>query len=493
MRGAMSAAHFLWDDGNRNDRHRDDRQKRAIRPSGVTSVNPIQSLIKVFESRKMAALIFLGFASGLPLFLTSKALQAWMTTAGVSTGVIGLFSIVALPYSLKFIWAPLFDRFRLPFLGHRRGWLLVMQIALMGAIAWLSTQDPSSLQAVGQVSQDVCVDVGFFRGWCETWQVFKALSVSPFFLVAMFVAFLSATQDVNVDAYRTDVLNQSELGAGAAVFVTGYRLALIITGAVAFILADPKQAFHLSWGQTYLLLAFVMLLGVGATLLAPEPPVQPQRMTLTEAVVKPFQEFYQRLGGARLLAVLSFMVLYKFGDALLSNMATPFLLKTGFSQTAIGTVQGGMGIVATIVGTLVGGSIFSKIGINKSLWLFGGLQALSNLAYWVLALAGPNEVLMTLAINIENFCGGLGNAGFLGFMMSICNPLFSATQFALLSSLMAVSRDILVAPAGKLAEGMGWSNFFLLTIAAAIPGLMLLPLFAPWNGRAVNADEADRL
>jgi MFS transporter, PAT family, beta-lactamase induction signal transducer AmpG len=446
-------------------------------------VNPLQSLMKVFESRKMAALIFLGFGSGLPLFLTSKALQAWMSTAGVEKGIIGLMSIVALPYSLKFLWSPLFDRFRLPLLGHRRGWLIAMQVALMGAIAWLSRQDPTSLKQVGKVSQEVCVSAGFFQGWCETWQTLSSLSVSPFFLVAMVVALLSATQDVNVDAYRTDVLKQSELGAGAAVFVTGYRLALIITGAVAFMLADKMP-----WTNVYLLLSILMGVGIVATVMAPEPQVQPQTMTLNQAVVKPFQEFYQRLGGGKLVAVLTFMVLYKFGDALLNNMATPFLLETGFSQTAIGAVQGGMGIAATIVGTLVGGSIFSKIGINRSLWVFGGLQALSNVAYWALALAGKNEALMTVAINIENFCGGLGNAGFLGFMMSLCNPKFSATQFALLSSLMAVSRDILVAPAGKWAESLGWGNFFLMTIAAALPGLLLLPLFAPWNAPAQTGD-----
>jgi MFS transporter, PAT family, beta-lactamase induction signal transducer AmpG len=447
------------------------------------SVNPVQSLLKVFESRKMAALIFLGFGSGLPLFLTSKALQAWMSTAGVEKGMIGLMSIVALPYSLKFLWSPLFDRFRLPLLGHRRGWLIAMQVALMGAIAWLSRQDPTSLTQVGQVSKEVCVGAGFFQGWCETWQVLRALSVSPFFLVAMVVALLSATQDVNVDAYRTDVLKKPELGAGAAVFVTGYRLALIITGAVAFMLADKMP-----WANVYLWLSVLMGVGIIATVMAPEPQVQPQAMTLNQAVVKPFQEFYQRLGGGRLIAVLTFMVLYKFGDALLNNMATPFLLETGFSQTAIGAVQGGMGIAATIVGTLVGGSIFSKIGINKSLWVFGGLQALSNVAYWLLALVGKNEAFMALAINIENFCGGLGNAGFLGFMMSLCSPKFSATQFALLSSLMAVSRDILVAPAGKWAESLGWGNFFLMTIAAAVPGLLLLPLFAPWNAPVQTSD-----
>lgn len=444
-------------------------------------MNPIQSLLKVFESRKMAALIFLGFASGLPLFLTSKALQAWMTTAGVSKGVIGLFSIVALPYSLKFLWSPLFDRYRLPFLGRRRGWLLLMQVLLIGAIALLGFQDPSSLQSVGGVSTDLCQGQAFFKGLCELWQTFKALSVSPFFLVAIIVAALSATQDINTDAYRTDVLNPSELGAGAAIFVTGYRLALIITGAIAFIMAD-----HMPWNQVYLWLALLMSLGMVATLFAPEPEQQQAPMSLNQAVVQPFKEFFGRLGVVGAIAALAFVVLYRFGDALLNNMATPFLLETGFSQTSIGAIQGGMGIIATIVGTLVGGSIFSRIGVNRSLWVFGGLQALSNIAYWLLSLVGKNDLALVAAINVENFCTGLATAGFLGFMMSLCNPKFSATQFALLSSLMAVSRDILVAPAGKIAEATGWSTFFLITIAAAIPGLLLLPVFAPWTAPSTS-------
>lgn len=444
-------------------------------------MNPLQSLLKVFESRKMAALIFLGFASGLPLFLTSKALQAWMSTAGVSKGVIGLFSIVALPYSLKFLWSPLFDRYRLPFLGRRRGWLVLLQLALVAAIVYLGFQDPASLQQVGNFSPEICGSQGFFTGICETWQIFKALSVSPFFLAALGVALLSATQDINVDAYRTDILQPSELGAGAALFVTGYRLALIITGAIAFILAD-----RLPWNQVYWLLALFMALGLLATLFAPEPEQQSAPLSLNQAVVQPFREFFARLGVVGGVTVLVFVVLYRFGDALLSNMATPFLLETGYSQSAIGAIQGGMGIVATIVGTLVGGSLFSRLGVNKSLWVFGGLQALSNLAYWLLSLVGKNDLALVLTINVENFCGGLATAGFLGFMMSLCNPKFSATQFALLSSLMAVSRDILVAPAGKIAEATGWSPFFLITIAAAIPGLALLPVFAPWNGQPIS-------
>jgi PAT family beta-lactamase induction signal transducer AmpG len=395
----------------------------------------------------MVALLLLGFSSGLPFLLTSKTLQAWMTVEGIKLSTIGLFSLVALPYSLKFLWAPLLDRFVPPFLGRRRGWLLISQIALLGAIAAMSLQNPArSLQFIA--------------------------------VNALVISFLSATQDVAADAYRTDILEKSELGAGAAVFVTGYRIALLVTGALAFFLAD-----RISWQPVYAVLALLMSVGMIAAWLAPEPEQSIASPTnFKEAVIDPFLEFFQRLGVYGLFAI-AFIILYKFGDSLLSNMATSFLLKTGFSQTDIGAIQGGMGIAATIVGTLLGGAIFSKIGVNRSLWVFGGLQALSNLAYLILAQLGRNYPFMVVAINIENFCTGLGNAAFLAFMMSLCNQRFSATQFALLSSLMAVSRDILVARAGELAEWAGWTNFFWITILAAIPGLLLLPFFAPWNGK----------
>lgn len=395
----------------------------------------------------MVALLLLGFSSGLPFLLTSRTLQAWMTIEGVKLSTIGLFSLVAVPYSLKFLWAPLLDRFVPPFLGRRRGWLLISQIALLAVIAAMSLQSPTqSLQFIA--------------------------------INALIISFLSATQDIAADAYRTDVLDKSELGAGAAVFVTGYRIALLVTGALAFFLADL-----ISWQPVYAVLALLMSVGMLAAWFAPEPD-QPMAhpMSLHEAVIEPFLEFFQRLGVQGLFAI-AFIILYKFGDSLLSNMATPFLLRTGFSQTDIGAIQGGMGIVATIVGTLLGGAIFSKIGVNRSLWVFGGLQALSNVAYLILAQLGRNYPLMVVAINVENFCTGLGNAAFLAFMMSLCNQRFSATQFALLSSLMAVSRDILVARAGELAEWAGWTGFFWITILAAIPGLALLPLFAPWKGQ----------
>ncbi len=394
----------------------------------------------------MAALLFLGFSSGLPLLLTSKTLQAWMTVEGVNLGAIGLFSLVGLPYSLKFIWSPLLDRFVPPFLGRRRGWLALTQGGLLLAIAAMALQKPS--------------------------QALQFLAIN-----ALFIAFFSATQDIAADAYRTDVLEQREMGAGAAVFVLGYRIALLITGALALILAD-----QIPWSTIYLLMSVLMAIGLVTSFWAPEPRQQERPPeSLSDAVILPFAEFFERSGFIQAVLMLVFIVLYKLGDALVNNMSTPFLLQTGFTQTDIGAIQGGMGLVATIVGTLAGGAILSKLGINRSLWIFGALQAVSNLAYLVLAQAGKNYSFLVLTINIENFCAGLGTAAFVAFLMSLCNPRFSATQYALLSSLMAVSRDILVAPAGTLAKATGWPLFFLISIVAALPGLLLLPVFAPWN------------
>jgi MFS transporter, PAT family, beta-lactamase induction signal transducer AmpG len=416
--------------------------------SSQLPVKATKSVLQVFQSRKMAALLLLGFSSGLPLFLTSKTLQAWMTVEGVNLRSIGLFSLVGLPYSLKFLWSPLLDRFVPPFLGRRRGWLALAQGALLLAIAAMALQQPR--------------------------QALQFLAIN-----ALLIAFFSATQDIAADAYRTDVLEQREMGAGAAVFVLGYRVALLVTGALALILAD-----QMPWSTVYLLMSLLMVVGLVSSFWAPEPREQERPPeSLSEAVILPFAEFFQRSGVIRAVLILVFIVLYKLGDALVNNMSTPFLLKTGFTQTDIGAIQGGMGLLATIVGTLAGGAILSKLGINRSLWVFGGLQAVSNLAYFVLAQVGKNYSFLVITINIENFCAGLGTAAFVAFLMSLCNQRFSATQYALLSSLMAVSRDILVAPAGGLAEATGWPLFFLLSIVAAVPGLLLLPVFAPWNSQ----------
>lgn len=406
----------------------------------------MDSPFNVFQSQKMAALLLLGFASGLPLLLTSRTLQAWMTVEQVDLSAIGLFSLVALPYSLKFLWSPLLDRFVPPFLGRRRGWLVITQVALVLAIAAMSLQNPR--------------------------QTLQLLAIN-----AVLIAFFSASQDIAFDAYRVDVLEEREMGAGAAVAVLGYRIALLATGSVALILAD-----QIPWSWVYLCLAGLMALSIGVSIWSPEPTEQVRPpVTLAEAVKLPFLEFFQRSGLMQGILVLVFITLYKLGDGLVNNMAIPFLLQTGFSQATIGTIQGGMGLLATIVGTLAGGAVLSQIGINRALWIFGGLQALSNLSYFVLAQVGQNEPLMVLVINIENFCGGLGTAAFVAFLMSLCNSQFSATQYALLSSLMAVSRDVLVTPAGSIAQATGWSTFFLISLGAALPGLLLLPACAPWN------------
>lgn len=405
----------------------------------------VKGLGQVFGSRKMAALLLLGFSSGLPLLLIGNTLKAWMTVEKVDLAAIGWFSLAALPYSLKFLWSPFLDRFSLPFLGRRRGWLLVTQIALICAIAIMGFQQPK------QALQFVAIN-------------------------AIIIAFISATQDIASDAYRTDVLTPLEMGAGAAVFILGYRIALLIAGALALILAD-----RLPWSSVYLIMAATMAIGIFATLFAPEPKQISPPASLADAVMLPFGEFFQRKGVMHGLLILLFITLYKLGDALLSNMTTPFLLQIGFTKTDIGAIQVGMGLFATIIGALAGGSILSRIGINRSLWVFGILQAVSNLAYFFLASVGKNYQAMVLAINIEQFCGGLGTAAFVAFLMSLCNQRFSATQYALLSSLMAVSRDILSAPGGAIAAVTGWSTFFLITIVAAVPGLLLLPVFAPWN------------
>ncbi|HEX6576524.1 MAG TPA: AmpG family muropeptide MFS transporter [Gemmatimonadaceae bacterium] len=406
------------------------------------------SSVRAFAQPKMAALIFLGFASGLPFNLigNGKAFQAWMTASGVDLTKIGLFSMIGLPYSLKFLWSPLLDRYIPPFLGRRRGWLLITQVLLLIAIAAMSLHNP---------------EVGL-----------QALAFN-----AILIAVFSASQDIAGDAYRTDVLEDREMGAGAAIWVLGYRIALLLTGSLSLVLAE-----RLSWGTVYAILSALMLVGILATFLSPEPKLKdaPPK-SLGEAVAMPFRDFFDRAGMGLGIAVLVFIVLYKYADALAGSMTTPFLLKTGFTQTEVGVVFGGAGLISTILGSLAAGAMIARLGINKSLWLFAIFQALSNLTYYGLSLAGRNHTFMVTAIVVENFGVGLVSSALVAYIMSMCNRRFSATQFALLSSLVAASRDILVAPGGKIAESMGWPSFFLITVAAGIPCILFLPFIAPWS------------
>jgi MFS transporter, PAT family, beta-lactamase induction signal transducer AmpG len=412
----------------------------------TNGTNAKTSPLRIFGQPKMATLVVLGFSSGLPFYLTSKTLQAWMTNAKVDLATIGFFSLVTLPYSLKFVWAPLMDRYTPPFLGRRRGWVLITQIALLLVIAAMSLHDPRT--------------------------GLKMLAIN-----AIAIAFFSASQDISLDAYRTDVLENREMGAGAAVFVLGYRIAMITTGALAFFLAD-----RIAWPMVYLILASLIVIGIVATFFAAEPVLNdaPPR-TLFEAVVLPFTDFFQRAGVLRALLVLLFIVAYKYSDSLAGSMTTPFLLQAGYSQSEVGAVFLGVGVVATIVGVLVAGATIGKLGINRSLWLFVIFQGLSNLTYYFLSLSEKNHALMVSAVITENFGLGLVTGAMTAYLMSMCNKRFTATQFALLSSLMAASRDILVAPAGKIVESTGWPGFFLITVAMALPALVLLPFIAPWS------------
>jgi len=413
----------------------------------TAAAEPVKtSPLRIFGQPKMATLLFLGFSSGLPFYLTSKTLQAWMTTAKVDLATIGFFSLVTLPYSLKFVWAPVMDRFIPPFLGRRRGWVLITQLLLLVVIATMALHDPRT--------------------------GLKMLAIN-----AIVIAFLSASQDISLDAYRTDVLETREMGAGAAVFVMGYRIALLLTGGLALYLAD-----RIPWPSVYLILAALMVIGIVTTFVAPEPVLrdQPPR-SIYEAVILPFGEFFQRNGIGRAVLVLLFIVLYKYSDALAGSMTTPFLLKTGFTQTEVAAAFGVAGLIATIVGTLAGGAAIGKWGINRALWIFVIFQGLSNLTYYFLAMSSESRGFMTTAVVVENFGYGLVTGAMTAFLMVMCNKRFTATQFALLSSLMAASRDLLVAPAGKLAESTGWPTFFLITVAMAIPPLLLLPFIAPWS------------
>jgi PAT family beta-lactamase induction signal transducer AmpG len=418
------------------------------------------SLPQVLGQRKMLVLLLLGLSSGLPLYLTKSTLQAWATTAGVDLGTIGLASLLGLPYSVKFLWAPLLDSTRLPFLGRRRGWIVTLQLLVAVSVMAMSLHEPRrALLLLGANA----------------------------FLIALF----SATQDIVVDAYRIDVLADRELGLGVSLHVMGYRVGMLLTGGLALVLAE-----RMSWQQVYLVCGLLALLPIGATLAAREPRVIVPPSSFRTVLVEPFADFVGRVGGVRLGLVLGFIVLFKLADSLLLNMALPFLLSVGYTKAQVGILQGALGIGSTVAGAFVGGLAMTRLGLNRALWIFGILQMASNAAYYALAVLPRDVRWLTAAVVVENVCTGLVTAAFTGFLMAMCSREYSATQFALLTSLMAFSRDILVAPSGKIAEALGWPGYFLFTVAAGLPGLILLPWFAPWGrdvpvGAAVHAGEVE--
>ncbi|MFO0038193.1 MAG: AmpG family muropeptide MFS transporter [Synechococcaceae cyanobacterium] len=404
--------------------------------------------------RRLTAVAAQGVASGTPLMVGTKLLQGWLTASGVPLGMIGLLAAAELPYTLKMFWAPLLDRWPIPWPDRRRGWLLLLQLTLVGVIAAMGLlrpdTDPRTLATIGAM--------------------------------ALLLAVVSATQDIVVDAYRTDLLPERERGAGAAATNLGYRGAMLAIGAGGFVIAGRS-----GWATAFLASAALMLAVVPFTLSAPPlPPIQHQITSLRQAVVGPAREFLQRSGGPRAVMLLALVLLYRWPDGLLGVMAVPFLLQQGFSPEVVGTVQAGWGIAATIVGTVLGGILFGRLGMNRSLWLFALLGAAGNLSYAVLAHFGGGMAALLAAVGLENLSGGMVGAAFVALLMSLCNPRFSATQYALLSGVYALSRSLLSLPAGILTERVGWSSFFVLSALAALPAFLLMVRLTPWNGEGVR-------
>ncbi len=410
--------------------------------------NPLD-FFKIYLSKRMFLMLLLGFSSGMPLALTGSTLSAWMVAEGVDLQTIGIFALAGLPYAFKFVWSPLMDRFVPPFLGRRRGWILITQVALIVSISFLGFFNPASQPLL---------------------TAFLALAI----------AFFSASQDIVLDAYRTELLSPEERGAGSGVWIMGYRIAILVSGAAALIISD-----HLPWRSVYLIMGLFMTIGCAAALLAPEPseatsgrPTASAPKSLSEAIVLPFIEFFKRPGA---LEILLFVILYKIGDVAAAQMTTPYILQhIGFSRTELGAIFKGFGMAATIIGTLVGGAFMSRWSMKRSLFVFGVLQGISTFVFILLEFSGRQIWALSVVIGVENFCGGMGTAAYIALMMSLCNTRFTATQYALLSSLMAVSRYITAAPTGYIAAASGWIWFFTICTAASIPALLLLLRYDRW-------------
>lgn len=398
-------------------------------------------------NRRMLICIFTGFSSGLPLYILISLLPAWLKSEGVDLKAIGLFALIQLPFTWKFLWAPLFDRYALP-MGRRRGWLLVSQLGLLFTLPVFGTFHPQ-------------LDIWTIAYFC------------------VLVAFLSASQDVVLDAYRRELLPDHELGLGNAVHVNAYKIASLVPGSLSLVLAD-----HMPWSSVFLITALFMLPGLVMTLLVTEPVLKNNMpKTLRAAVVEPFQEFIHRRGWSSALTILAFIFLYKLGDSMATALATPFYLDLGFSKTEIGLVAKNAGLWPSVIGGMLGGLWMTRLGINRALWIFGFVQMIAILGFAWLATVGHSLAWLAVVIGVEALGVGLGTAAFVAYIAHTTNPLYTATQFALFTSLAAVPRTFANAATGYLVDYLGWHQFFILCFFLAIPGMLLLTKVAPWaNG-----------
>src|SRR3990167_1904128 len=396
----------------------------------------LKKLASIWGSCNVWILLFLGFSSGLPLAITSSTLQAWLTTRGVSIVDIGMFSLVGLPYIYKFLWSLLLDRFTPPWLGRRRGWILLMQLCLLISIFLMPILGDSSLWILA--------------------------------VLALLIAFFSASQYIAIDAYRTDLLHKEERGVGTAIFIGGWRLGALLSGGLALIIAN-----YLGWRSTYFLLALLMFIGIITTFRAPLPFYEKAApLTLYEAVIMPFKDFLTR---AYAIWILIFILLYKFADSFALALMSTFLLRgIGFNLVEVGAVFKVFGVLAIVLGTLVGGSLIPYLKLFKSLLIFGFLQALSNLLFMWLAIVGKHYCLFVIAVMIDSFTSGMSTTVFVVFLMALCNHHYTATQFALLSAVSALARVLIGPFAGLFVVHFGWGIFFLWSFILGLPSLILL-------------------
>lgn len=400
-------------------------------------------------STRMLAVLFLGFSSGLPLFIMLYLMQAWLAKAGVDVKALGLFALVGFPYTFKFLWAPFMDRYSLP-LGRRRGWMAVTQLALFGVIGGMGALDPRT-------------------------------QLPLIVLAAGVMTFLSASQDIVIDAYRREILIDAEQGLGAAVSVNAYKAAGLVPSALGLVLADT-----LPWALVFWIVAAFMLPGLICTLIAPEPTVYgaPPR-NMREAIIEPFREFVKRDGFKQAAVIVGFILLYKIGDSMATALATKFYLDIGFSTTQIGLAANATGLWASLAGGVVGGLWMVKLGINRALWVFGVLQAVAILGFAWLAQVGANQFLLAGVIGFESFASlGLGAAALVAFISRSTDPRYTATQYALFSSLAAVPRTFMNSITGFIVAETGWFVFFIICFVLAIPAMLMLPKIAPWNADA---------
>ena len=396
-------------------------------------------------TKKMLVCIFTGFTSGLPFFIIISLLPAWLMNSGLELKAIALFSFIQLPYVLKFLWAPLFDGYSFS-MGRRRGWLIIFQILLLASISMAGLLDPKS----------------------------QIMTVA---IISIAIAFFSASQDAVIDAYRRELLLDNELGLGTAIHVNGYRIAGLIPGSLALILADSFP-----WELVFFITGLFMIPGIILTILIKEPllKVMPPK-TVKEAVIEPFMEFINRKGIKEAILILLFIFLYKIGDSMATALATPFYMDLGFSMTEIGVIAKTVGFWASIIGGILGGILMIKIGINRALWIFGFMQMFATLSFAWLAISGYNPLILGITVGLEFFAAGLGTTAFIAYIAKTTNPKFTATQFALFTGLSAVPRTITNASTGYLVEFFGWHNFFIFCSFIAIPGMILLIKIAPWN------------